>query len=170
MTVTGSVDYHGPVRSSMGFRTSLWLPVSCYVSSSSPTTISEIGTYYKAAGTTTQVETNANWTHSSNRLTYVGPLSIKAVVRAMVTSTCSLSNQRLRFRIVKNASPTATASVATTVRRTIGTGTDYGACGVEGVFSMSANDYIELWVANGTSGSGTITVNNMHFVAIANLP
>jgi hypothetical protein len=137
---------------------------SYYVSSSSTTSISNAGTYYKAAGTTTVERNSGAWTHSDNRMTYAGTVPIMAEVIASFSTTCSLGNQTLGARMVKNGESTALGAVASTARRVISSGSDIGMGSLLGLFPMTTGDYIEIWVANETTGSGTVTLDNAHVI------
>lgn len=133
---------------------------SYYISSSSATTISVAGTYYKAAGTTTQVGTNGSWSHSTNRLTYTGSPDVDVIVRATVTATCGTSNQVIGLRFLLNATPD-TPSTASTARVELLTTPDESQVAVETVFTMSTNDYVELWVTNETA-TNSVTLDNAY--------
>ena len=50
----------------------------------------------------------------------------------------------------------------TIIERKVGTGSDIGAAAVNGMFELAENDYLELWVANETTG-GNITIEFMNF-------
>lgn len=126
------------------------------------TTISVAGTYYKAAGTTLFATDDATAfdddSGTSNRIKYIGTPDKHCEIRAVVSLTCSGSNQVLGFKIAKNGVVIDTSSV----RHTIGSGSEVIAISVSGYEDVSADDYFELFVTNETS-TATITIEEIAF-------
>jgi hypothetical protein len=94
---------------------------------------------------------------TSNRLRYIGTKTRVFSITGSLSMTSTLNNQILSFYIAKNG----TIDASTLVKRKIGTGSDLGATGISGSILLEPNDYIELWVANGSS-LGDITVQTMN--------
>ena len=138
-----------------------------YFSTAVETVIAGIGTYVKALGTTTFVTDPApvQFTMpSNNRLTYTGTVTKKFWVSCTFSATSASNIQLLGFDLAKNGTIVADKA---TIQRKVGTGTDEGAGAVHGLFSLSTDDYIELWVANETStGNLTIKHGNLSVVEI----
>ena len=126
-----------------------------YIDTASTTTITGAGTPTKAAGATTSLGGSDGMTVStSNRITYTEAPTIKALVLMAASSTCSLSTQTLAFSIAKNGTQVA----GSIVNRKIGTGSDEGAFALFTVVELAQNDYVEMFVQNNSSGSGTVTL------------
>ena len=136
---------------------------SCYVTASAATTIAVAGTYYKAAGTTTQIDVN-RFTHANNRLTYTGTPTVRARAIAMLSVLTAGTNDVLGFKIAKNGTPIA----ASEIRRFVGTGTDVGAVALAVDVDLATNDYLEIWVTN-EDATATVTLDKMYFAVQTNM-
>jgi hypothetical protein len=125
------------------------------------TTVSATSTYYKIAGTTTLESISQKFTHSSNRLTYVGEITRDFRVNVTATMT-SGNNQELGVRIAKNGT---TVSNTTSLNTTSGTGKAEGAA-CQGVIQLATNDYLEIFVSNETA-IANITATYLSVIAEA---
>lgn len=141
---------------------------SIYLSSSSETSIGGIGTWTKAAGTTTSTNLKEFTMPASNRLTYTGTPDVHVHVAVSVSMTSASNNQTVGLRIGKNGSAAGTDAVASEVRRFVSTGADIGSTAIHFDTMMSTNDYLELFVANHTS-TGNLTIGYMYFFALGML-
>ena len=122
--------------------------------------------YLKVAGTTTELTAMNNLAMSgNNKLLYSGSEDFHFHVACSITMTAVGSNKKIAFRLAKNGDATTADAVATTITRTVGTGTDFGAVAIHGDFTLSTNDYIELWGANSTDATD-FTVTNFYFFAM----
>jgi hypothetical protein len=143
------------------FLESMDLPFGAfYVSSSAATTPAGAGTFLKALGTTTSIDTNL-FTHSTNRLTYNGTPDCRALAFASVSMTCAGVNKIVSLGFAD----TGSIITATRVDRKISTGSDIGAAAVIGAATLSTNDYIELWLANQTD-TGTVTLDYAYVIVV----
>lgn len=127
---------------------------SLYFSTPAETVISVAGTYVKAAGTTTLIDSlriDANSTN--NRLRATETVSRKYLVQAKVTlSMASGTNQNVGIQLYKyDNSATSGALIAGTEQRLIVPGTDFVQISTQGLISLDTNDYVEIWVANHTN-------------------
>ncbi|MFC1653483.1 hypothetical protein ACFL1M_01400 [Patescibacteria group bacterium] len=150
-----------------GPRGAMYSNGSIYFTSSAQTTISTIGTYVKAAGTSDSIFLN-NWDTNStnNRLRYIGAEDVHAHIAVTVSMTAVANNETIGLRVVKNGNASEKAAIASTVERFVSTGADIGSTALHADFNMSTNDYIELWVTNTDSATG-ITVDYMYFFVLA---
>jgi hypothetical protein len=114
--------------------------------------------FVKAAGTTTAGTIIQRFTHTNNRATYVGALSGIFKVTISVSAT-SGNNQALLFRVAKNGTTIAQSEVEET---TSGTGRSQTLI-CQDLVSLVTNDFIELWVANGSTNQD-ITVENLNVI------
>ena len=121
-----------------------------------PTTISIAGTYYKTAGTSTARALNG-FTHSDNRLTYIGEDDKHFHLAASLSFTCGGTNQTIGWKMAKNG----VVDDGTVVRRRVGTGTDIGSTALHADFTLSTNDYIEIWCTNETS-TNSVTLDEFY--------
>lgn len=129
-----------------------------YVSSTLVTPIPSSDTPVKALGTTTSENLfRFDTDGTSNRLRYNGTKPRIFTVTASVSITSTSSNQILSVYIAKNG----VILPSTRIRRKIGNGADIGAIGITGTVQLTANDYIELWVANDLSGRDA-TIENLN--------
>lgn len=118
------------------------------------TTITITGDYYKAAGTTTASTLNQKFTHTDNRLTYVGTVQLNFYI-AFVVTVSSGNNKDVGLRLAKNG---------TTIVSTTNTVTTNGIGRAESVKiqsfqSMTTNDFIELFVTNTTDTTAVTIVD-----------
>lgn len=120
---------------------------------STATTISVAGTAVKIAGTTTANTINQKFTHSDNRLTYVGAKTGVWKIDSPVSFT-SGNNKRIGFYIAKNGTVIPTSEM---YRTTSGTSAA-ASLSVQALVQLSTNDYIELWVENETDTTSVTVI------------
>jgi len=65
----------------------------------------------------------------------------------------------LGFHLAENG----TVNVKTSLERYVGTANEKGAGGIQGLFELATNDYVEMWVSNETTpaSSTNLTVEHM---------
>jgi hypothetical protein len=101
--------------------------------------------------------------NTNKRMTYTGTNTVLFHVTGAFSFISSESTVVARFRLAKNGSTIA----ATEVSRKIGTGSDEGACAVNGIISLATNDYVELWATLDTvTAPDTITVETLNMSAV----
>lgn len=133
-----------------------------YVSSSATTTISAVNTPAKVAGTTALIATDGGFSMpANNRLTYLDPADVYALALVSMSITAASSNQVISHTIALNGTPVA----STEVQRKVGTSSDVGHVGDFGFFTLTTNDYLEVWVENTTSDAD-ITAEFLNFGVI----
>ena len=158
---------HIPDHEALAVRYNLTQPVGeLWFSTPVETVIGSSSVFVKALGTTT-LETDPaaiEFTHTNNRLTYTGTGSRTMWVSCTFSAIGAGTNQLLAFALAQDG----TVSDKTIVNRQVGTGTDEGAGSVHGLFTMTTNSYVELWVTNMTSAQNiTINHGDMSIVSIS---
>ena len=127
-------------------------------------TISDTSSYFEA--------TNPAWTFSTDgylfdevsngRLRYTGTVPVMAHIACSVSMTMSVgTNQVTHFRLSLNG----TTDPASEVQRFVGTGSDVGSTALHLVETLTAGDYISLWVRNST-GSNDVTIECANLQAV----
>jgi len=133
-----------------------------YLSSSAETTITTDGVFVKAAGTTTEVTTTADFeTVGDNRFVYTG--KVKRIFKAEVV--CSITsvgnNVTVRARFAVNGT-----TLLPSEQQQVGVGTRVGNLPLNCMPELEENDYIEFWVANvGATTNMTIDYMNMNLIS-----
>lgn len=131
------------------------------------TTITTQGTFVKAVANGTQAGLlSSDWTVTTtgngNRLTYTGDTKIFKI-------TCSVSgiagNKYVGCRICKNGNAASGSKTQSNDQWGDNSTTKRGNCNPQGLFEMSTNDYLEVFVAN-LEGTGNITLTNLNFIAM----
>jgi hypothetical protein len=126
-----------------------------YFSASATSAISVAGTFVKAAGTTASVDATTDVTvATSNRITYTGPATMAFRVHASASVLCSPASEKIGIAIAKNG----TVVAATAMAGQTGTAGDLINIATFATVDLATDGYVELWVANYTTGSGTVTV------------
>ncbi len=141
-----------------------WGLLSVPAASAAAITISDTSSYFEATAPAYSLASGAQWFDESGgngRLTYTGTPDVTAVVIAVISQTSASSNQVFHWRIGKNATSDAT----TEIQRKQGTGSDVGALGLVGIFTLSTNDYVSLMVKNATTASN-VTIEVCTLAAI----
>lgn len=142
-----------------------WPQGSIYMTSSAETTISEAGTYVKAAGTTTLSDNTAPYLFDMpavNRLRYTGATAVHAHIAITVSFTMAGNNKTAGLSVYKNGTTQLAHSI---VHRLVSTGADIGSTALHADCAMAQNDYIELWVTNITDATNA-TVDLMYMFAM----
>ena len=129
-------------------------------------TISDTTNFFEATTPAWTLSTGAHLFDESagnGRLTYTGTAAVDVHVALSVSFTSVGSNQVVRLRIGKNATP----DPASEAHRKIGAGTDVGSTAIHLITSMSTGDYVSLWVRNVDNASDvTIEVANIQVVSM----
>lgn len=126
--------------------------------SATSTTISIVGTFVKVAGTTTPGVYIEKFTHTNNRLTYVGVLIGYFRISGVVTFT-SGNNNVIALRVAKNGGTIVQSESESTAN---GTGRSEN-IKFQDIVELNTNDYIEIWVTNKT-GTMDVTVENLNLI------
>ena len=127
-----------------------------YFSTPAATTCTDASTFYKAAGTTTETNSNRVTVATTNRLTYTGTPTIHVHIAASVSFTTSGTNDVIAVALAKNG----TVITGSDMQQYIGAGADIGSTALHFDAMLSTNEYLELWVANNTVGGTTVTIEN----------
>jgi hypothetical protein len=122
------------------------------------TTISTVDTPVKALGTTTANAINQKFTHTDNRLTYVGALIRDFQVTATVSLT-SGNNRVIGVYVAKNGVVISSSEMYST---TSGSGRSESVT-CQTILELNENDYVEIWVEN-SSNSDDITVEYLNVI------
>jgi len=138
-----------------------------HISTKAVTTIAAANTFTKAAGTTVAFSGNNQFSMpTDNRLQYTGALSNRVfVISASVSVTTALDNQLLHLILAKNGDPTDAESVATIQEIKHEKAIDVGNHTLTGHFTLSPNDFIELFVSNET-GTANITAERLNMTMV----
>lgn len=123
------------------------------------TVISAQGTPTKILGTTTPNTINQKFTHSDNRLTYVGALSDDFMITAVISFTGTGNNKRFGVYIAKNGAIINDSEMYAT---TDGNNRAESVA-IQTITSIEPNDYFEVWIENDTD-STNVTVQYMNCV------
>jgi len=137
---------------------------SLYVTSSSATTITTPGTYYKMAGTTASVALHRFTSPTNNRLTYTGTVTSNFHIVINISVLSAGNNQVVGFAVAKNGTTLAHSIMETKVL----TGSDIDVIAIHADTTLATNDYIELWCTNSTSTS-TVTAEHAYMYAMGHL-
>jgi hypothetical protein len=65
------------------------------------------------------------------------------------------------FHLAENG----TVNAKTSIERFVGNGADEGVGGIQGLFELATNDYVELYLSN-ESGTGNLQLEHLTFVAV----
>lgn len=122
------------------------------------TTISATNTPVKALGTTTANTINQKFTHTDNRLTYVGALIRDFQVTATVSLT-SGNNKVIGVYVAKNGTVITSSEMYST---TSGSGRSESLT-CQTILELNENDYVEIWVEN-SSTTDDITVEYLNVI------
>jgi len=137
-----------------------------YLSSSAETTITTGSVPVKAAGTTVLETTPAavGFTMpSNNRLTYGGTETKKFLVIVTFSASSAAAAKLLGFHLAEGG----TVNAKTTIYRYVGTANEEGAGGIQGLFEMATDDYVEMWVSNETTPASTTNLTIEHMTMTA---
>lgn len=117
------------------------------------------GVAVKVAGTTSSQAITQKFTHSNNRMTYVGAISRSFRVTAVASFTSGNANVIGTYiakngSLITNSETYASANASGRAENVM----------VQTVVELAQNDYIELWVENDTS-TVDVTVSDMSLIA-----
>ena len=130
-----------------------------HISSPAATSVAVAGTYVKAAGVTAEDSVDGFDMTASNRMSFLGTVPTPVLVSVPVSLSVA-SGATVTLALAKNG----TVDLDTEIDRKLAAG-DLDACSVQGVFSLTENDYVELWLtADDAIG---VTVGKMTLVARA---
>jgi hypothetical protein len=124
-----------------------------------PTTFSAADTPTKVLGTTTPSGINQKFTHTNNRLTYVGALDGDFQVSSVCTFVCSSSNETVGLYVAKNGVVLNDSEMYT---RSDSRNRAEG-ISIQTITQLTTNDYIEVWIEN-VNGSSNITVEFLNTI------
>jgi len=131
-----------------------------WLTSSVENEIDNAGTFYKINGTTEAPYLN-RFTHSNNRLTFVGGAPLRVFVLANpVASIEQGSEKQLAVRIAKNGTTEANSES----HRHMNSSNDIGAIPSFASFLLEPDDYIEVFISNETDDVD-VTVEHMQVLA-----
>lgn len=127
-----------------------------FLNNATQNSIAVQGTFEKIEGTTTASPINQKFSHSLNRLTYVGGLTKEFVISA----SCSVNSvvtpsAVLLVRIAKNGATIAESEAQATTSNAGRNENFY----CQAIINLAPNDYIELFVANDTSTNNVIVTD-----------
>jgi len=110
------------------------------------TTITTINTPVKVLGTTTANTINQKFTHTDNRLTYVGELQEDFQTTAVASFTGTGNNKKFCLFIAKNGTVITSSEMCATTD-----GNNRAeSISIQTVFELSNADYVEVWIENAT--------------------
>lgn len=99
----------------------------------------------------------------NGQLTYTGAVDVVAHIACSISMTCGSNNQVTHWRLGVNG----TSNAASEVQRKIGTGADVGSTALHLITTLSAGDYISLFVRNATGANNvTLEVANLEVVTM----
>ena len=135
------------------------------ITATAETTIVTQDVFVKAAGTTVLSANAHNWSMpANNRLRYDGVADRVVHVAVTVSMSAAGNNELFRGAIAKNG----TVLTESEVDRWISTGTDIGSTALHAFTTVSTNDYIEMWMANGTNTTNmTLETMNLFVMDMA---
>ena len=116
----------------------------------------------KVAGTTIANAINQKFTHSNNRVTYVGAINRNFKITTTISVTSSSSNDQVGFYIAKNGSVLPESEMYVTTNTT----SRAESVTIQTITSLNTSDYIEIWVEN-KSDASDITVTYMNVIVEA---
>lgn len=125
------------------------------------TTITTIDTPVKVSGTTSEGSLVQRFTHTSNRLTFVGAISREF----LVTSTASIvggNNKVIGLYVAKNGSVLTDSEIYATTNAA----GKAESISVQAIVTLEENDYIEMFVEN-TTDTSNVTVEFLNVIVSA---
>lgn len=127
-----------------------------FINNATQNSIAAQGVFEKIDGTTTASTINQKFSHSLNRLTYVGGLTKEFVV----TASCSANSVTtpsavVLVRIAKNGATIAESESQVTTSNS-GRNENFFS---QAIVNLAPNDYIELFIANDTSTNNVLVTD-----------
>lgn len=133
-----------------------------YISTPVETTIVTQDVFVKEAGTTMEVTSSSDFTLSTaGRFTYTGTRTRRFKVDLVSSLTSVNNNQLIRLRLAINGT-----TVAESEQSKLGVNTIVGTMPLTFLPELTQDDYIEVYIANGT-GTTNVTVDNMNMNIIS---
>ena len=123
------------------------------------TTFTAADTPTKILGTTTANSINQKFTHTNNRLTYVGALQGDFQVSAVCTFVCSSSNETVGLYVAKNGVVLTDSEMYT---RSDSRNRAEG-ISIQTITELTTNDYLEIWIEN-VADNSNITVEFLNTI------
>lgn len=121
------------------------------------TDIITVNTPVKVAGTTTASSINQRFTHSNNRVTYIGAITRSFRVSSVASVTSSSSNKQIGFYVAKNGVVIDESEMYMTTN----TNSRAESIAIQTIITLSTNDYLEIYVENSTDATDiTVTFLN----------
>ncbi len=124
--------------------------------------LANVNTWVKANGTTTEGTENSKFSHASNRLTYTGAFSNSFQVSVNCSVRSGSPSQVISIGIAKNG--TILSESEMTIRTDISNQEYPGSTSCQ--LSMTANDYVEVFVKNTSSSNMRISDLNVSAIKI----
>jgi hypothetical protein len=123
------------------------------------TTITTIATPVKVLGTTTANAINQKFTHSNNRLTYVGELQKDFEIQAVASFTGGGQNKEIGLYVAKNGAVLSDSEMYATTDGN----NKAQSISIQTITELSNTDYIEIWVEN-NSDTTDVTVEFLNVI------
>ena len=133
------------------------------VGNATATNLTVLNTYVKVAGTTT-AGTLFKFTHSNNRLTYVGAFE-KCFNVSAILSFSGPNNHSISVRVAVNG----TTAAASESRSTTDIAGRVENMSCQHITNLAPNDFIEIWIADGTSVASAVTATELNVIIEASL-
>ncbi len=125
-----------------------------YTNNTTQNTIATQGIFEKILGTTTASAINQKFDHTANRLTYTGGLARSFKVTASASAqSITTQNAIILVRIAKNGTTIAESESQATTSNTARNENFFS----QAIVEMTTNDFIEIFIANGTSALNLLT-------------
>jgi len=123
------------------------------------TTISGVGVATKILGTTTANTINQKFTHTNNRLAYIGELQKDFSVTSIASFTGSGNNKKFGLYVAYNG----TIIPSSEMYATTDGNNRAESIAIQTILPMRTNDYIEIWIENATDGTD-VTVQYLNTI------
>lgn len=130
-----------------------------YYSTPAATTCTVAGTFYLAAGTTTETTSSNCTVSTAGRITYTAADTIRAYVSASISMTSSGTNDEIALAVAKNG----TVETGSVIKRYV-TGNDVGAAALSWDLQLATNDYVEIFVSDLDTAAKTVTIESCHLI------
>lgn len=124
------------------------------------TALASANTFYKMNGLTAAYLCNG-YTHSNNRLTYIGAEARRFLVNAVFSISSDKKDLDVLFELYINGS---TGEVlASRIKRTLRAVGDMYLMALASLINLSPNDYVELW-GSASVDNANVTVHTLGFI------
>jgi hypothetical protein len=125
-----------------------------------PIGVPNVNVWVKALGTTTADSNNSKFTHTNNRLTYIGAFNTSFLVTVNTAVRASAANQNISIGIAKNGAILSNSEM--TIRT--GTANQEHPGSTQFQIDLVSNDFVELFVRN--SQSTDVRVSDLNFSVV----